>query len=134
MALYEFENRHTGERRTIARPMSHAPGLTVVMLDRPGFDCRDATESDPPERVWHRVWQFGAVVKSGGGIVAADLPVSSTLPNRDTRDTQVVTESGRPVRRHRDGSLSTMDGRPIVRNKQDAKRHCEATGFKNWNE
>lgn len=113
MAVYEYENRSTGQRREIVASMKSPPAL--VIEDESG--------------TWHRVWDFGVAVKGTPGAVNykdGSPPVSRTLPLNDAPIVDKSVEGKTVVNIHADGTRSDQFHRRIVANKRDEAAHCRA--------
>jgi|GEM_PF-6457727 len=117
MALYQFENRQTGEKREVHASM----------------------KSPPPEKfveggvTWHRVYTNPRIaIKDAGGVrhPGQELPISRSLLPRDTSEGTPDTLHGQPVVKYRDGCITTTKGEYIIRDKDDARRAEVATGTK----
>lgn len=65
----------------------------------------------------------------GVGHRGQNLPVSKTM-RPDHAPGEIVSMGDYKVREHKDGRFTTLDGRAIIRNEDDAKRWCDATGFR----
>ena len=116
MSLYEYENRGTGERREVVASMKHPP--TEVLIE-------DGV-------AWHRVWTLPKVIVHDAGGVrhkGQTLPLSNTLPERDTSLGKPDKIDGHDVVRYKDGSVTDPSGAWVIRDKADAKRACEITGY-----
>lgn len=118
MPLYEFIHRPTGETQEVHGSMRSPPP-------------EEFTEDG---RTWHRVYTAGGkpIIKDAGGVrhLGQTLPISRSLPIRDTSEGTPDTESGHDVVRYADGTMTTPEGEFIIKDKEAAKVAGEATGFK----
>lgn len=117
MALYDYIHRPTGEMREVIASMKSPP----------------PEEFDEDGRTWNRVYTVPkAIINDAGGVrhKGQTLPLSNTLPERDTSLGTPDRVDGHDVVKYRDGSMTDPSGAWIIRDNSDAKRAEEITGYK----
>lgn len=127
MAVYEYENRVSGEKREIVASMKSPPPLRI----RFGENGDWAPAPDGDDRgVWFRVWQFSGVVvaHAAGAVRYGDKgpPVSRTLPPNDAPIARKEKVGDAVVNIHTDGTRSDQSKRRIIANRKDSDAHCRA--------
>lgn len=130
MAVYEFENEATGQRREVVASMK-SPPPEFIYIDREGGWHKVPNLERGAVLLYRRLYGAGLGIRLPEyGLTYKGAPASRQLPRRDTKKGQITTLDGHKVVRHKDGGYTLPNGQPLIRNKADRDRECSRTGFR----